>query len=47
LCYQSQISKSLRENRRNPNLKPCSERGLSSNRAETYELGPKPRLTRI
>jgi hypothetical protein len=47
LCYQSQISKSLRKNRRNLNLKQSSERGLSSNRAETCEQGSKPRLARI
>ena len=30
LCYQSQISKSLRENRRNPNLKQDSESSYKS-----------------
>jgi hypothetical protein len=30
LCYQSQISKFLRENRRNPNLKQDSESSFKS-----------------
>ena len=42
LCYQTQISKSLRKNRRNLNLKQSSERGLSSNCAETCEQGCSP-----